>query len=240
MLSRLARIARFTIWRVAQQARARVAGVRLTINAPLRGAPASVPRLRMHGDELTITLGPGIRFGRDVVLELARGVGRIEIGEGTLIGDRTLLRVLDGSRDPWEHRVPVGLIKIGARCQIRDHVVMRSLHNLRVGDDCMVSYFCVLHCGSGTTLGDRVTLAERVTIADTDHSFDEHDTYHAPAIYDPVVIGSNVLVSANTVITRGTTLSDNTIVAASSVVRGASEEGTLLAGIPAVEKRRLH
>ena len=60
-----------------------------------------------------------------------------------------------------------------------------------------------------------------------------------PAMTAPVVIGTNVWVGANATILPGVTIGDMSVVAAGSIVTKDVPSGVLVAGNPAVIKKRL-
>jgi acetyltransferase-like isoleucine patch superfamily enzyme len=219
----LIRRLRFEAWRRLSTAVLRLQGVDCGIEA---GSPPRMdgwPRVRSlgGGGRLRIRLGSGVSLGRAVVFEHVRGRGEIEIGDQTKIDGGVLFRVMDGRHDPWEDNVDTGSIQIGVRSHIRAGSVMRSHHRLRIGDDVTISYYNVLHCGAGTSIGDRCTFAERVTTADCNHTFDRRHSAHAPSRHGPIEIGANVLVGAGAVITYGAEVRSGMMVGANAVVSEA-------------------
>jgi acetyltransferase-like isoleucine patch superfamily enzyme len=148
----------------------------------------------------------------------------LSIGEGT--------RFLDGVR----LMLRGGRTRTGARCRIRDNVVMKADGELTVGDDVLISQGSTLHCSTKIAIEDRVSLAERVSVTDSDHDVDGSDVHHMsqPLRTEEVNVGSNTLVSAGSVILRGTRIGRNSVVAANSVVRGGEySPRSMLAGNPA-------
>lgn len=223
LMRELVRRLRFEVWRRLATAGLRLRGVDCRIDA---GTPPLIdgwPRVRSlgRGGRLRIRLGSEVSLGREVVFEHVRGSGEIEIGDRTKIDSGVLFRVMDGTHDPWEDSLDTGSIRIGARSHIRAGAVMRSHHRLRIGDDVTVSYYSVLHCGAGTSIGDRCTLAERVTTADCNHTFDRRHSSHAPSAHGPIEIGANVLVGAGAVITYGVEVRSGMMIGANAVVTQA-------------------
>jgi acetyltransferase-like isoleucine patch superfamily enzyme len=214
-------------WRFVAAARLRRLGGRLVVEA--RGRPRLEGPLRLETGArpgtLTLRLGPGVRFGRDCVIDLADGVdGTIDIGEGTMLQSRVRLQ-------PWG-----GAIRIGAGTQVRDACELKSKGELGIGEQVVLARNVTLHCHEAITLGDRVALAERVTITDSDHSHDGSDAWFLkqPVVAERVVLESNVFCATNVVVLRGTTILRNAVIAAGAVVTGGEHPGGwLIGGVPA-------
>ena len=60
-----------------------------------------------------------------------------------------------------------------------------------------------------------------------------------PKMHAPVIIGDNVWVGANAIILPGVTIGDYSVVAAGAVVTKDVPSGVLVAGNPAIIKKRL-
>src|SRR5690606_32929071 len=129
-----------------------------------------------------------------------------------------------------------GRIKLGARCNLRDGVWLKSDGELLIGDDVPIAQNSAVHCTERIEFADYVGLAERVTVLDSDHGFDGSDTYFRdqPLHVEPTTIDRNTFVAAGAVILRGARIGRNCLVAANAVVRGGYyEAGSIIAGIPA-------
>lgn len=169
--------------------------------------------------------------GRHLAIDLfARSDNTLEIGDESLIMDGVRL-ILRGGR-----------IKLGARCNLRDGVWLKSDGQLLIGDDVPIAQNSAVHCAERIEFADYVGLAERVTVLDSDHGFDGSDTYFRdqPLHVEPTTVDRNTFIAAGAVILRGARIGRNCLVACNSVVRGGDyEPGSLLAGVPAkVVQRR--
>jgi acetyltransferase-like isoleucine patch superfamily enzyme len=220
---------RFRLWILELRLRLRASGGILELDAPhgavLEGRPAVKAYPQGDGDgTLRLRLGAGVTIGRDVAIDLdARGTNEIAIGDDSLIMDRVRLILRSGT------------IAMGARCNIRDGVWLKSDGMLLLGDDIPIAQNSMLHCVERIEFADFVGLAERVTVLDSDHGFDGSDTYFRdqPLNIEPTTIDRNTFVAAGAVILRGTRIGRNCLVAANAVVRGGDyEAGSMIAGIP--------
>jgi acetyltransferase-like isoleucine patch superfamily enzyme len=221
-------VLRFQTWRAVHALRLRRRGITLRVEgSPPRWRRA--PHLRASGrGTVCLRFGEGVTLGRDVTFETVDDAS-VELGAGTALGDRVLLR---GARG--------GTLRTGARCEIRSDAVLRFTGPLLIGDRVMLSHWVMLNMSVGLTIGSRSVLAERVTVVDSDHSWDRVHTYAAPVEAAPTRIGDNVLISANSVVTRGVELPDGVIVAGGAVVgRGEWSPNTLIGGVPARELKPL-
>jgi acetyltransferase-like isoleucine patch superfamily enzyme len=220
---------RFRFWVLELKVRLRAAGGELRLEAPHGAVLEGRPSVKAYpqGDGmgvLTLRLGRGVVIGRDLAIDLdARGTNEISIGDECLIMDRVRLILRSGS------------IAMGARCNIRDGVWLKSDGRLLLGDDIPIAQNSMLHCVERIEFADFVGLAERVTVLDSDHGFDGSDTYFRdqPLNIEPTTIDRNTFVAAGAVILRGTRIGRNCLVAANAVVRGGDyESGSMIAGIP--------
>jgi acetyltransferase-like isoleucine patch superfamily enzyme len=235
----LLRRLRFELWVLELRLRLRAAGGKLRVDAPqgavLEGRPAiKAYPLGEGGGTFTLRIGRGVHIGRHLALELsARDDNTLEIGDESLIMDGVRL-ILRGGR-----------IKLGARCNVRDGVWLKSDGELLIGDDVPIAQNSAIHCTERIEFADYVGLAERVTVLDSDHGFDGSDTYFRdqPLHVEPTKIDRNTFVAAGAVILRGARIGRNCLVAANAVVRGGDyEAGSIIAGIPAkvVQRRGEH
>jgi len=220
---------RFRLWIAELRLRLRAAGGSLQLDAPhgvvLEGRPSVKAYPQGDGGAvLTLRFGQGVTIGSDLAIDLdAHGTNEITIGDNSLIMDRVRL-ILRG-----------GAIALGARCNIRDGVWLKSDGLLTLGDDIPIAQNSMVHCVERIEFADFVGLAERVTVLDSDHGFDGSDTYFRdqPLNVEPTTIGRNTFIAAGAVILRGTRIGRNCLIAANAVVRGGDyEPGSMIAGIP--------
>ena len=222
---------RFNLWVLELRLRVRIAGGSLVVDAP-HGAPVleSRPIVKAYpwgegSGVLTLRFGKDVRLCRGVVMDIdARGDNEIAIGDNSLIMNnvRMILRS--------------GRISIGADCDIRDGVWMKSEGELLLGDHIPIAQYSALHCAERIEFADWVGLAERVSVLDSDHGFDGSDVYFRdqPLKVEPTTIDRNTFIAAGAVVLRGARIGANCLVAANSVVRGGEyQSGSLLAGAPA-------
>jgi acetyltransferase-like isoleucine patch superfamily enzyme len=182
---------------------------------PPTGAPGS----------LRVRIGNRVRFAPGVIIEAEPGRDSVlEIGDGTRIGANVHFYLRGGS------------VRIGRACEIRDGSVLKtSGGDIKLEENCFMSYGCVLHATEHVLVEERVVLAERVTVVDSGHETDGSDLHWArqPVPTAPIVVGANTVVYANAVLTMGAQVGANSQVAAGAVVRGEHPPASLLAGVPA-------
>ena len=91
------------------------------------------------------------------------------------------------------------------------------------------------------TIGKNSTLAYQVTIltsANPNSPYNKLSKLYPPT-HAPVVIGENVWVGARAVILPGVKIGNNVVVAAGSVITKDIPDNCLVAGVPAVVKKRI-
>jgi acetyltransferase-like isoleucine patch superfamily enzyme len=235
-LRRSVRRARFRLWTLRLALRLRRNGSRLTLDCPhgaeLQSAPAI--ELDLRGDlpgSFTLRLGRGAWLGRELSLELwSGGDSVLELGENTWFGRGCTLQLRGGA------------IRLGSEVQVRDHVLLKSYGELRIGDRTIVSRGADVHATGRVTIGRDCGIGERTTIIDSDHAIDGSDTpvFSQPLHVEPIEIADNVMVSANCTVLRGVKIEANALIGAGAVVRGGSyPAGWLTAGVPARALRAL-
>jgi lipopolysaccharide O-acetyltransferase len=143
-----------------------------------------------------------------------RGGVNISLGYGFTTGVGNRLDTFDN-----------GQISIGINCQVNDYNHIASLSSITIGDDCLI--------------------ASRVTIIDHDHG-DLHNTEHnalppanRPLVCAPIEIGNCVWIGENVTILAGSVVGQSSVIAAGSVVKGHYPANSLIAGVPAKQKRSL-
>ncbi len=106
---------------------------------------------------------------------------------------------------------------------------------LVIGRECSLGDRTEIHCQENITIGDRTIIAWDCVIMDTDY----HTTDGGPVKTLPVTIGSGVWIGCRVIIVKGVTIGDNAVVAAGAVVTHDVPPSTLVAGNPAVIKKRV-
>ena len=204
-------------------------GGRLELRAATVPEFRELPKLDvgMQGDGdrvLRLRLGRGVHLGSGIRLEIwAKGTNLLELGDFSLIHG-CILQLRGGS------------IRTADHAQIRDHSVVKSYGNLRLGSRSIISYSSAIHCEQSVVIEDFVGMAERVTVVDSDKLLSGGDDFFndRPSRVEAVNIGRNTYVGAGVVITRGARVGKNCAIAANAVVNsGDHPAGWLLGGVPA-------
>lgn len=130
---------------------------------------------------------------------------------------------------------------LGSRIPLRAFQLVGSYKNVYLGKNAEFRAGCLLIARDKIIIGENSTLAYGTTILT---SADPNGPYNAlAALYPyrkaPVVIGDNVWIGANVTILPGVTIGDFVVVAAGSVVTKDVPSGVLVAGVPAIVKKRL-
>ncbi len=90
-----------------------------------------------------------------------------------------------------------------------------------------------MSCFKKIKIGHNVNISENVTIRDNDgHTLNKQNQTI------PIMIGNNVWIGLNSTILKGVSIGDGSVVAAGSVVTRDVPPKTLVAGVPAVVKKR--
>lgn len=130
-------------------------------------------------------IGPDVTLNEPAFIhETALLYGKVTLGQGCSV---------------WPYvvtRAEMHEIRIGARTNIQDHVMIHVGYNTPtiVGEDCSITHRVVLH---GCTLGDRVLIGIGATIM------------------DGAKIGDNSIVAGHSIVTEGSEFPANSIIAGS-------------------------
>lgn len=211
-------------------------------------------RLRRLGVRADVALGPGVRFASPPVLDVdphspatRGGTLRLEVGPGVRLGRGLTLEVRLGTDNvvalgaatvvqSWcRFQLHGGTITTGESCHVRDLVQLKTKSELAVGDRVVLARGAVVHATAGVRIGDDCGIGERTSIIDTDHTLDGSGGAYlqAPLLADPITLGRGVAVGANCVILRGSRVGDGAALAAGAVLSGEIPPGHLAGGVPA-------
>ncbi len=119
--------------------------------------------------------------------------------------------------------------------------IVGKYSNIVLHANAEINNYCMLLAKNRIEIGENSTLAygaSVLTSANPNGPKNELAKLY-PAMTAPVVIGTNVWVGANATILPGVTIGDMSVVAAGSIVTKDVPSGVLVAGNPAVIKKRL-
>ena len=107
---------------------------------------------------------------------------------------------------------------------------------LKVGNNCRISYDCIIQANGGIELGDEVIFGPGVKLWSVNHVFERTDAPIFDQGYEhkAVVIGDGVWLGANSFVMPGARIGEHVVLSAGSVVAGKDVEPySILAGNPA-------
>lgn len=105
----------------------------------------------------------------------------------------------------------------------------------QVNSGCFLVAFDTITLGKNSTLTYQVTI---LTSANPNAPYNKLSSLYKP-MHAPVKIGDNVWVGARAVILPGVTIGNNVVVAAGRVVNRDVPDNVVVAGVPAVIKKRI-
>ncbi|SDC39556.1 transferase hexapeptide (six repeat-containing protein) [Geodermatophilus telluris] len=182
-----------------------------------------LPSLR-HGSKLVVYRKVTFRVARSAELSIGEKftLGRQWAGGAPLYPGHFVVR--DGAQ---VHVAGRGSFMSGLRVGVASGAVLRIGHGSGSNVDIRLS------CYRSITIGDNVIIGDRVTFRDSDN----HDMDGKPQSA-PIVVEDDVWIGFGATIMKGVTIGRGAVVAAHSVVTRDVPPGTLVAGVPAVVKRK--
>lgn len=213
-------------------------------------------------------IGSTVNIDFPVIVE---GAGKLTIGNGVSLGKRSALGLSsgssivigDGSKVHKQANIHAGSntnIKIGKKCYILSHAVLRNGKGVVLDDGSGISSYCQIFprepghdgqfvMGKGSNIGDFTTIdtsddviiGEQVALGpydiiythDHDYKADTFAAWKGGVIKGKVIIEDGAWVGARVTILPGVTIGKRAIVAAGSVVTKDVEAGDIVGGTPA-------
>ena len=130
----------------------------------------------------------------------------------------------------------------GGGGKISTHITFVGDYNLlELAENAEINTGCFLLVKDKIVIGENSTLAYGVTVLTSANPNGPKNKLASiyPKLKAPVIIGEDVWVGANATILPGVTIDDFSVVAAGSVVTKNVPSGVLVAGNPAVIKKKL-
>ena len=134
----------------------------------------------------------------------------------------------------WLYLVAMGVERAGS-ANIGNNLFIRYPGCLRLGHRCSLGGFTRIWNYALVTIGDDFLSAGNLTI-----NSGGHDPVTLIPIVKPITIGHRVWCGVNVMILAGVTIGNDVIIAAGSVVISDVPSGSLVAGVPAVVKKKLN
>ena len=137
---------------------------------------------------------------------------------------------------------------VGERVRFRSPVAIHNsdtksrkyYQNLRVGNDCYFGRELFLDLQDRIEIEDNVTISHRVMIlTHTDAGTSPLKDAAIPTSQSPVVIRRGAYVGANVTILEGVEIGELSVVGAGAVVTRSVAAGSVVAGVPAQERRTI-
>lgn len=130
--------------------------------------------------------------------------------------------------------------EIGNNVSISTDVYLFNIDRLRVGDNVSIHPMSYLDAYGEICIGSDVSIAHSVSILSFDHIYSQPSACikDQPSEAKPITIESNVWIGARATILGNVVVRTGTIVAAGSVVTRSTDKNSIVAGVPAVIKKK--
>lgn len=113
-------------------------------------------------------------------------------------------------------------------------------HGIRLGEGVFLNHNCTLLDGAQITIGRHTLIGPNCQLYTPQHPFDYLERRETRETAYPITIGEDCWLGGGVVVCPGVTIGDRTIIAAGSVVTKDIPSDSLVAGNPAVVKRKLN
>lgn len=135
-----------------------------------------------------------------------------------------------------------GNISIGEKTVLRHGCCLECSHGtLEIGARCEVNFGTLIaaNCGSKILIGDDVHIAHNVSIKGSTHEINVYgESIAGESKFLDIRIGSGSWICAGATILPGVTIGRRNVIAAGAVVTKSTPDGVLMAGVPAVIKKK--
>lgn len=164
------------------------------------------------------------------------GRGEIIIGEKSILRNGCFLRVERGGR-----------IELGKKVMLGENVIIESLahstgsSSVTFGDnvDFMMGSLASANGDSHVSIGRNCKIAHNVSIKATEHQIDpDGECIGGKMNFRDITILDGCWICAGVIVIPGVTVGERNVIAAGAVVTKSSPCSVLLAGVPAIIKKR--
>lgn len=135
----------------------------------------------------------------------------------------------------WSRR----LGSLGDAVAFAYNIILKSPHNISIGDRCSIHDFCYFDGFGRISIGSDVSIAHGCSILSTNHRWEDHSVAikYNKVIAAPVIVADDVWIGCGVRILAGVTIGPRSVIAAGAVVTRSLTGNALYAGIPARKVR---
>jgi maltose O-acetyltransferase len=130
-------------------------------------------------------------------------------------------------------------ISVGSNTKIVGPIKLNYINKVTIGKDCWIGRNFIVDGNGSVTIGDRCDFAPSVVINTGGHEIGTAERRAGKGITHISLIGSGTWIGTKVLIINGSKIGDSVIVAAGSVVTKEVDSNLLVAGVPAMVKRKL-
>lgn len=131
--------------------------------------------------------------------------------------------------------------KVGKNVRICSSATIIGSGDLEIGDNTWIGHDSMIVCSKNVKIGADCDFAPRVYVGDGSHRIDLTGKRIAGKGFSlPIVIGDGCWLCTYAVILPGVSIGERSVLAAGAVAKGDYCDNALLAGVPAIEKKKYH
>lgn len=171
------------------------------------------------------SVGKGVQFGRGITI---RGAKRINIGNGTILDD---FSVLDSKSDSSP-----GII-LGEKCLVSRNTKISTGYTgfIKLGNRTIIGENCIIHGPGGIEIGDDVLISDSVLVNAGTHIYKDPQKYilSQGITAKGIKIGDDVWIGMGTIICDGIEIGKGSVIEAGSLVNSKVPDYSIASGSPA-------
>lgn len=131
-------------------------------------------------------------------------------------------------------------IQVGKNTKIVGPLYFGNVVNIKIGDNCWIGKNLSIDGNGYVEIGDNVDIAPHVVISTGGHKIGLSTHRAGEGVINSIKIGNGCWIGTRCLIVNNSNVGSGVVVAAGSVIINNLSNNVLVAGIPAIVKRRLN
>ena len=131
-------------------------------------------------------------------------------------------------------------IKVGNNTKVVGPIEFGVKSSIKIGENCWIGKNVQFDGNGIVIIGDNVDIAPNVVFNTGGHLIGNENRRASEGIVNTINIGSGTWIGTRVTIINSVFIGNGCIIAAGSLVKNSINKNTMVAGIPAIEKKKLY